>query len=208
MKLEKLEPSARAKDRILAHLEDGSVLTLTEQELLDYSLCAGDELDAETLEKLRASAAYSSAKKMAAVLVSRKAMSRADLVRKLQEKGAGEEEAVRAADWLADIGVLNDQNYAGLLLRHYANRCYGEGRVREELRRHGVDRELWDDVLAEMPPAEESILRFLKQRWEGIEPSEKDIRRMTDTLLRRGFSWGDVKQALRVYTELTSGEES
>ena len=36
---------------------------------------------------------------------------------------------------------------------------------------------------------------------------EKELKRTSDALLRRGFSWGDVKVALKGFTELLGEEE-
>ena len=41
---------------MLVFLEDGALLKITEQELLDFGLRPGDELDTETLERLKAAA--------------------------------------------------------------------------------------------------------------------------------------------------------
>ena len=44
MKIKRVASTHR-QSQILVELEDGSVLTVTQQELLDFPLCAGDELD-------------------------------------------------------------------------------------------------------------------------------------------------------------------
>ena len=49
MRVERIEPSRHQKGRVLLFLEDGSLLKITEQELLDFGLRAGDELDGDTL---------------------------------------------------------------------------------------------------------------------------------------------------------------
>ncbi|MGM9662238.1 MAG: regulatory protein RecX [Oscillospiraceae bacterium] len=201
MRIDRLEPSKRKQGRILAYLSDGSILKLTEQELLDHGLRAGDELTEEQLAQLRASAGCSDAKAEAARLLGRKPMSRADLEKKLRQRGASETETAYAAEWLTAIGALDDEAYAALLVRHYSASGYGPARCREELRRHGVDRELWEEALAGAPSAEETIARVLRSRWKGRQPDEKELKRASDALLRRGFSWGDVRAALQSYTD-------
>ena len=46
-----------------------------------------------------------------------------------------------------------------------------------------------------LPDAAEHIGRFLESKLHGRLPDEKEKKRLTDALLRRGFSWGDVKGA-------------
>ena len=207
MRIDRLEPSRRKKGWILAYLEDGSILKLTEKEVLEYGLRAGDELSEEDMDAIRASYGESSAKSDAAAMLGRKPMSRADLTRKLQEKGASARESEYAAEWLEAIGALDDQAFAALLVRHYSAKGYGPARWRDELRHHGVDRELWDEAMEEAPPTEEIITDFLRSRWKGKQPDEKELKRTSDALLRRGFSWGDVKVALKGYTELLGEDE-
>ena len=122
-------------------------------------------------------------------------MSRHDLERKLQEKGASQVEARYAAEWLEAIGALNDAEYAALLARHYGQMGYGPRWIREKLREKGVPRELWDAALDALPPAAEGIDRFLESKLHGRLPEEKERKRLSDALLRRGFSWGEVRTA-------------
>ncbi len=195
MRIERLEASKHKKGRVLVFLADGSLLKVTEQELLTFGLRVGDELDEETLGRLKAAAGVSNIKTTAADLIGRRAMSRRDLERKLREKGASETEARYAGEWLEAIGALDDAAYAAALVRHCGDRGYGPRRTREKLREKGVPPELWEDALAELPEDDGQIDRFLNQKLHGRLPDEKEKKRLTDALLRRGFSWSDIKAA-------------
>ena len=195
MRIERLEASKHKRGRVLVFLADGACLKITEQELLDFGLRAGDELDETTLARLKEAAGVSNVKATAADLIGKRAMSRRDLERKLQEKGTSEAEARYAAEWLEAIGAINDADYAALLVRHCADLGYGPARTREKLYEKGVPRELWDEALDQLPDNGEQIDRFLQSKLRGRMPDEKEKKRLTDALLRRGYSWGDVKAA-------------
>ena len=195
MRIERVEASRHKKGRVLVFLEDGACLKITEQELLDFGLRAGDELDKPTLDRLKEAAGVSNVKATAADLIGKRAMSRRDLERKLQEKGASEAEARYAAEWLEAIGAINDADYAALLVRHCAQLGYGPARIRDKLYEKGVPRELWEDALDTLPDQSEDVDRFLRSKLRGELPDEKEKKRLTDALLRRGFSWGDVRAA-------------
>lgn len=201
MKIDRLERSRHVSGRVLVFLEDGSLVKVTEQELLDFGLRAGDELDGDTLERLRDAASGSDAKARAAALIGRRAMSRRDLERKLTEKGATQAEARYAAEWLEAIGALNDAEYAALLVRHCAHMGYGPARYRDELYKHGIDRELWDDAMDAAPDPAELVEEFLRDRFRKGPPDEKERRRAADALARRGFSWSDVKAGLSAWAD-------
>lgn len=197
MRVERIEASKHRKGRILVFLEDGACLKITEQELLDFGLRAGDQLDEAALGRLKEAAGVSNTRAAAADLIGKRAMSRRDLERKLQDKGASQAEARYAAEWLEAIGALNDAEYAAALVRHYGGMGYGPARVREKLYEKGVPRELWEDALEELPEDGGQVDAFLQGKLRGREPDEKEMRRLTNALLRRGFSWSQVRAAWR-----------
>ncbi len=195
MRIERVEPSRRKRGRVLVFLEDGACLKITEQEVLDFGLRAGDQLDGGALERLKEAAGISNVKVTAADLVGRRAMSRHELERKLAEKGASQAEARYAAEWLEAIGAIDDRDYAALLVRHYGQMGWGPGRIQEKLREKGIPRELWDEALEELPEAAGQIDAFLAGKLRGRVPDPREKKRLSDALARRGFSWGEIRSA-------------
>ena len=202
MRIEQIKESQRKKGRLLVRLEDGNVLRVTEEELLRFGLRAGMELDEETAEALQASARASAARAAAASIIGSRALSKQELTRRLVKKGNEASDAQAAADWLEDIGAVNDADYAASLARHYGGRGYGPARVREELRRRGVDRALWDAALEEMPEAAEALDKLIRKICRGELSDPREKKRVSDALLRRGFGWSDVRAAMGRYTEM------
>lgn len=202
MRIDRITRSRTKAGRVLLYLEDGTLLRVTEQEVLDFRLRAGDELEEAQLEALGRAASGSGAKAEAAAMIGRRAMSGRDLQRKLTEKGATEAEARYAAEWLEAIGALDDEAYAASLVRHYAARGYGERYIREKLREKGVPRELWDGALEELGDCSADLDRFLEKKLGSGPVDEKDVKRAADALLRRGFSWREIQAALGRYAEL------
>ena len=195
MRIDRIEASKRKRGRVLVFLENGACLKITEQELLDFGLRAGDELNESTQKRLKEAAGVSDVKATAADLIGRRAMSRANLEQKLQEKGASEAEARYAAEWLEAIGAIDDADYAALLANHCARQGYGPQRVKQKLFEKGVPRNLWDDALATLPDPAEAIDDYLRSKRRG-ELDEKEKKRLSDGLLRRGFAWSDIRAGL------------
>nr|WP_325205131.1 regulatory protein RecX [uncultured Oscillibacter sp.] len=207
MRIERIEASRHKKGRILVFLEDGACLKITEQELLDFGLRSGDDLGQEALGRLKEAAGVSNTRAAAADLIGKRAMSRRDLERKLREKGANEAEARYAAEWLEAIGALNDAEYAAALVRHYSGMGYGPARVREKLYEKGIPRELWEDALGELPEEGGQVDAFLQSKLRGRIPDEKEKRRLTNVLLRRGFPWGEVRAAWERLNEALADDD-
>ena len=128
-------------------------------------------------------------------------MSRRGLERKLTEKGASPEEAAEAAEWLAGIGALNDREYAAALARHCAGKGYGPARIRAKLYEKGVPKELWEGAMADLPEDHAQIDAFLQRKLLGQRPDEREKRRLTASLLRRGFQWDAIRAAWGRYGE-------
>ena len=187
------------------YLEGGDLLRVTESELLRFGLCIGLDIDDRTVVELQQSGARSETRVRAANMISSRPLSRRELIRKLGEKGAAESDAEAAADWLEEIGALNDADYALMLVRHYGGMGYGEAKIRDELYRRGVPRELWEDARAASPDAQEAIARVIAQKTKGRTLDEKGRKRLSDMLLRRGFAWRDVRAALARIGEVTTG---
>ena len=115
--------------------------------------------------------------------------------RTYQTDAMNQTEARYAGEWLEAIGALDDGAYAAALVRHCGDMGYGPRRAREKLREKGVPQELWDEALDELPSDGEQIDRFLQSKLHGRSPEDKEKKRLTDALLRRGFSWGEVRSA-------------
>lgn len=208
MRIESVKPSQRKQGRFLVKLEGGDLLRVTEDELLRFGLRPGLELDEDRLAALESAAKTSSVKATAANIIGSRALSRSELQRRLVRKGADEADAQAAADWLEDIGAVDDAAYAAAVARDYGRRGYGPQRVREELRRRGISRELWDEALSQLPDSAAVLDALIRKKCRGDLSDPREVKRLSDALLRRGFSWGEVRAAVSRYVELMEDAEA
>ena len=224
MKIEKLEPSQHRQGRWLVWLEDGCLVRLGEGDVVSLGLYAGKELSEEEGEALAAAAQQGRLRERAVDLLSQRPMSRKELVDKLstpsrrrKKPGAAQEEippdpeqlerereqlrqgAQQAADWLEDLGLLDDREYAGAVARHYAAKGYGPRKIRDELYRRGVPREHWEEALSGVTQGESALDALLERRLRGAEPTREALKKATDYLARRGFSWEEIAEAVERY---------
>ena len=196
MRIERIEKSKHKQERVLVFLEGGDLLRITGAELLRFGLYKGMDLSPALVVELQAAAQQSQLKQTAARMASGRMLSKKEVQRRLTKKGATEEQAADTADWLETLGAVDDEGYAGVIVRHYGAMGYGPGRVKQELHRRGVPKELWDEALAQLPPPEEAIRKFLRTKLRGRPLTPEDSRRMAAALQRRGFSWQDIRPAL------------
>ena len=196
MKITRIENSKHVQERVLVFLEEGDPLRITGHELLQFGLYPGMDLSPQLVVQLQAAGQRSESRVKAAQLASGRMMSHKELTSKLSRKGIDPDTAEETADWLESLGAVDDVAYAGVIARHYAASGYGPGRVRQELQKRGVPRELWDDALSQLPDSADAIARFLEKKLSGRTPDRALLKKLSDALLRRGFSWSDIRPAL------------
>ena len=195
------------RERFYISFDDGSQIKATASVVAEHDLYTGKEMDERAHDELRGASTLAGAKRRALHIIGGRAHSRGEIIRKLREKGESGEDSEAAADWLCDLGYINDAEYAGIVVHHYAAKGYGRARIRNELYRRHVPREFWDDALAEMPETDEKIDKLLNARLGGEEPSRSELKRATDALARRGFSWEEIARAVRRYRESLEDEQ-
>ena len=196
MKITRIENSKHVQERVLVFLEEGDPLRITGHELLQFGLYPGMDLSPQLVVQLQAAGQRSESRVKAAQLASGRMLSRKELTDKLSRKGIDPDTAEETADWLESLGAVDDVAYAGVIARHYAASGYGPGRVRQELQKRGISRELWDDALSQLPDSANAIDRFLQKKLSGRTPDRAMLKKLSDALLRRGFSWSDIRPAL------------
>ena len=224
MKIEKLEPSKHKEGRWLVWLDDASLVRVGEGDVVSLGLYAGRELSDDEAAALTAAGEHSRLMERAVGLLAARPMSRRELLDKLcaptrPRRGKypydrldeedtpdpdllrAQKEALRAqaeavADRLTGLGLLNDGEYAQTVVRHYAAKGYGPRKLRDELYRRGVPRELWEDALSGRETDEGQLIKLARQKLRGAEPTRENLKKVSDYLARRGYGWDEISAAL------------
>ena len=149
--------------------------------------------------------AETTAKSKALALLNKRDYSRGELLRKLTEKGFDQQEAVEAVDRLVELRLVCDENYAARVVRHYAAKGFGAARIREELRRRYLPRELWEDALSQLDGGDEAALAVLRAKLKSADPTPDELRRAADAVRRRGYSWEETRAAIDRFNSERNG---
>jgi len=150
-----------------------------------------------------------STKKRALKILGNRSFSEKEMLKRLTSKGETEENATEAVQWLVELGYINDSAYATLIVRHYAAKGYGVARVKDELYKRGIPRDMWDEKLEELSEEEmdDAAFEFLKKKLRGSDDKD-DLRRASDALVRRGFSYDDAKAAVKKYLQMQGSDSN
>ena len=176
--------------------EDGSSMRLYRQTVEDFGLYSGKELTDEELSSLRKAAGEMSAKMRAVRIVSASSVSKRDLEYRLVQKGEDPKQAKQAVEWMSDLNLLDDAKTAEQVVDRCIRKGYGTSRAKQALYEKRIPKEFWDDALADYPDQSDKILEFLHSRLKDSR-EERDVRRATDALLRRGHSYQEIRKAMQ-----------
>lgn len=122
-----------------------------------------------------------------------------EIKRKLQESYPPE--AVEYALLkVQELGLIDDENFARRFAGEMINfKNYGKKRVESELYRRGVERDIIEKVLEEFEiNNEEKILEILRKKYYPLPEEKKEISKIVNALMRQGYSYGDIKNALKL----------
>lgn len=161
----------------------------------------GKEVDREELALLGERAEKRRAYNCAVGYLSRRDHSASELLLKLRQKGY-KETAEYAVEKLQSEGYVDDERFARMYLRELINiKKYGKRRVEQELYRKGVEREIISLVLEEAEFGEDELCDLINRKYLRCLSDEKGIKKTVASLMRMGYSFGEIRSALKRFAE-------
>ncbi len=184
-------------DKIHISIDGEYRLTVDEMYFASLYLKDGQEISEEEYIELESTVNIRRAYNCAVSLLSRRDHSEKELLRKLREKGysSGAEEAVLK---LKESGYVDDERFcrifAGELIRL---KNYGRRRIEQELSRKGVSRDIISAVLEEFTFDSDRLSDIIKRKYFSKMTDEKGRQRAVNALMRLGYSYGEIRDALK-----------
>ena len=122
--------------------------------------------------------------------LSRRELSHAELVTRLERSGIDPEDAERAGTQLTEAGYQSDERTARERARVLAARLQGDFAIRVDLRRRGISDVDIDSALESIGPE--------LARAEQLTRRTRDATQLARALHRKGYSDDTVEAALRI----------
>ncbi len=157
----------------------------------------GTDIDDEEWENLVTKINYRKAFNKCADLLSRRDHSVKELKEKLL-RTVDEASADKAIERFLELGYLDDEKFAKALAKHlYEVKNYSDNHVRQELYKRGISREIVYDIIdnSEIDSIETIINLVIKKYFNKLN-AENGKEKVVAALMRKGFSYGDIKTAL------------
>ncbi|MBQ4346038.1 MAG: RecX family transcriptional regulator [Oscillospiraceae bacterium] len=188
-------------------LSDGRSLWLHNALIYNAGLHKGDTLTEAQITELLQQAADRRAFEYGLYLLERRGYSYRELYDKLmQAERADEQATLHALEKLVRLGFLNDARYAEALARQLVEqKRYGLHRAAMEMRHRGLSAEEIDNALAPYEDPEDTaqrLMQLLERKYARrlTDPHDrKAIESVKASLIRRGFDYSDVRNAIEGY---------
>ena len=180
------------------------VFSLVMADILYFHIKVGEEIPEQTFRFISRELLYEKAQKKALSYLGSLKRTEWDVRKKLESEGYTEEVCQRVMDFLKEYRYVDDLDYASSFiqdrLRFNPKSKYG---MKQELRQKGVCDEVIDQALEQADIDEVQYAKeLLAKKISGQgELSDKEKKKAFDFLLRRGYSYGIIKDAFYALRE-------
>ena len=175
--------------------------------LLDLDFCIekciheGDSLSKEQVKEYLSESDYIRAKSRALWLLDRYTYTERRLAEKLKNAGFGEAASSRALARLKELGVIDDGNLADLYAKDCARRGISKRAAYPKLLAKGFRADTVKTALENAGFDEENQLSALIESKYAAKLAAGETEKVYASLIRKGFSYGAVREALKNYSE-------
>ncbi len=198
MKIISIKSGKKHLDHII--LEDGTEISLDKDVVEAKKLCPGAEVSDP--EALKYESDYVRSKSRALWYLSRSDHSKKALRDKLIAAGFDPAACEESVNRMAELGLIDDEKYARRLAEYLSASGSSKKEIAYKLTLKGIPSDIIKEISYEDESDEsEKILKLIETKYKSKLGSEKDLEKVFAALVRKGFSYSDIKSALRTYSE-------
>jgi len=198
MEITAIEPRRKGFSQL--YIDGEAAVKLDAQVVLLSHLKPGMDITDEELYDLIQKSNKRRASEKALYLLEYRSHSKKELADKIVRAAIPREDAEAAAEHMEAIGLIDDEVYARSLAKSlFERKHFGARRVRQELIQKGIDKVMIEEILETLTPEDsgEHIQIILEKKYSKWSTDEKVKRRAFAALQRMGFSYSDIRSAMR-----------
>lgn len=174
----------------------------------EVPLKKGDEITEEKLSELNEKSEFLRAKSRALWCLDRAPYSEKGLYDKLITARFSPKTAAAVIKRLKELGLIDDVRYAARLCEYFKDNNVSKRETYHKMLLKGLPKEVINEALLGCEIDELSQIKtLLSKKYKNKLESKEDTQKVYASLIRKGFSYSAVKEALRGYTEDTDWEE-
>ncbi len=194
MKVTSVVPIDKRKSKVF--FDEGFALAFYKGEIAKFHLEEGCQVEEAQYQEMLA-VLCRRARERALYLLKSCDRTEQEISRKLKEGLYPQETIEQTLAFLREYGFVDDRSYGSRYLDTYKE-SRSRKRIRYDLQRKGLSRELIEELFAKQPVAEEEqIHRYLEKKgYLGRELTFDERKKAAASLIRKGFSYEAVYDAL------------
>lgn len=179
-------------------LIDGEYKITTDIEFWSInSVADGTDLSEEEWEELVSAVNYRKAFNKCADYLSRRSHSEKELLDKVIKGGVDRESAVKAIERFKELGYINDRDFAFEYTEYLLNsKRYSLNRVKQELFYKGISKDIISEAIDGIETDQaQTVINIINKSYVRKLNEEGGREKVIAALMRRGFSYSDIKEA-------------
>lgn len=183
-------------------LSSGEELLIDTDVCIDKKLSCGAELDEALLGEIKYESEYKRAKSRALWYLDRMDYTEKALYQKLVKAGFDKRAAAGVMGWCVEFGLVDDRRYAERFAERCAQNNISKKEATAKMLLKGVPYDLAKEVLSEIDTDEQAQLsQLIAKKYAYKLTQENGTQKVFAALVRKGFSFSAVKEALKKYNE-------
>lgn len=193
----------KEKQHLMAvFLSDGTNVLLDKEICASFCIKVGSSFTVESLKEVKEQSDYFRAKSRALWYLDRAAHTEKALYNKLLKAGFGGKISAKVIARFKELGLVDDRRFAENFAYKCKNANISKRAAVSKMLEKGVPLEVAKEVLSETEIDEsEQITDLINKKYKTKLQSENGTQKVYAALIRRGFSFGAVKEALKKYCE-------
>ena len=178
-----------------------------EEVLLDLDLCVqkciheGDEVTESDLSEYIAESHYIRAKSRALWLLDRYQYTERRLYEKLKTAGFPDTACKKAIDRLKELGLIDDSSLAVRYAEDLSRRGISKRAAYQKLLAKGFSRDTVNSAIQDTEFDEQGQIKEIIRSKYAKKICDGEVDKVYSALIRKGFSYGAVRDALKEYSE-------
>lgn len=196
MKITDIKQQVKRQDRYSIYVDEKYSFSLSEHELIMQGLRIGQEFNAKEFEKIKDTALEDKAYMRSLDLLARRPRSIWEMNLYLKKKGYENNTIETIVNKLSDRELLDDKKFAESWVQSRRMlKPVSKRRLVQELQQKHISSDIISEVLEADDTDEGSVLKGLIEK-KRLQSRYQDRDKLMAYLMRQGFSYHDVKQAL------------
>ena len=198
MLITKLEPFG---SRVKIYINNDFAFVLYKGEINKYGLKEGQEIPSNTYSVIM-NKLFDRGKERALYMLDKSYKTKRYIMDKLKAGLYQESIIDKVVVFLEEINLINDLRYAEMYI-DYKRASKSKKQIVQDLYVKGVDKKLIDQAFEDSDFSDrESLNKYIEKRKNKYDLSDrKDIQKFYSYLVSKGYSYGDVKDALKDYID-------